>query len=98
MNDIYGYQPNDTKWCKLRLNRKFMNNLTNEFGQKEFTLKQAYLVYAQHAKENFWRHYASVQERAEDMWMQMNARNHISAAAHRGILIRVKRGTYKFNK
>lgn len=31
-----------------------------------------------------------------DDWMKMNVRNHLSAAAYRGILIRIKPGVYRW--
>lgn len=77
-----------------RVNKKFMNNLANMYGQEEFTSKQAEDLYvAKHERVMPWHGPDHDHE-----WAKSNARQNLSIATERGILIRVRKGTYKFNK
>ncbi len=88
------------KWQRWRINRKFLQNLQRRHGYRDITLKEAYKLYAiEHSKKDFgmtrygkWPFTTVV----NDYYLQMNVRNHLAAAAYRGILKRISRGLYRF--
>ena len=100
------------KWIHWDLNQRFLVQLYEKEGNKPFDLKTAYLVYfkgmkpaaqAYHLRayeEWHGRRYSSIDEYITESvyasFTQMNARNTLSAAAHRGVLERVGRGIYRF--
>jgi len=96
----------------VRLNQKYMKLLAIEFGQKEFTTKQAEWMYRQYcwtgAKHLITGLNKMVAEglshemqlwlvKSSFYWPNVSARQYLSIATQRGILIRVRRGVYKFN-
>lgn len=73
-----------------RVNKKFMATLANAFGQTEFTSKSAEVLYVMHHEKSVWTD-------EYHTWPRSTARQNLSIATERGILIRVRRGVYKFN-
>ena len=74
------------KWQTWRINQSFLKSLYEHFGSNTFTNKDAYKVYVEHHSPNTY---------IDDVWMQMNVRSHLCAAAYRKIIKRVGRGEYQ---
>jgi hypothetical protein len=79
----------ETKWTNWSINQRFMRGLHRKFGEREFTLRQAYKYYSMH-------HSQSRHQNPDDNWLQMNARNSLAAATHQEQLVRVRPGVYTF--
>ena len=102
--NIYGYQPNEEKWAKTRINKKFLDRLAVEFGQREFTNQDAYKIYLDEHSKDFKlpddapEILKEHQRKYSTYWPEMSVRNYLCAAAFRGLLVRVRPGVYMFNK
>lgn len=81
---------------KARINKKFLDNLANEFGHKEFTTHGAEWLYLLYHCDDIKRN--GFEEGKDYYWPKANARANLAIATERGILVRVRRGVYKFNK
>jgi len=89
--------PGTGEWKKMRINQRFLRSLQREAQGYEVNNHFAYVVYALYhsSKRNkiraTWR-----RPLEEDPWLQKNVRNNLCAAAHRGLLVRVGLGRYRF--
>ncbi len=85
--------PNREPWDRWRINKRFLQSLKDRFGRRVFTNAEAYHIYGVfHARRDG-------RGRLDLNWRQfgeMNVRNHLCAAAYRGLLKRLGRGKYKF--
>ena len=87
------------KWGSWRLNKSFVRDMANEFGYRKFTLAEAYEIYIKRVEAWTERKGGRVEGVRMDLeWTLMNARNTVCKAVYVGILIRVRRGVYRFSK
>jgi hypothetical protein len=84
-------------WSTLRINQKFFNRLQVHFGGSEFTNTDAYELYERfHARPDTTFSRVIAISAKDAQWRQMNVRGYLCAAAHRGLLIRLGPGRYRF--
>jgi len=92
-------------WSKWSINQALLDSIRKHFGTKDFTNKDAYVIYAEeHAtpyaeKQNkLHPEYIFHPGNPKDPMLQMNVRNTLCKAAYPGIdiLIRLGPGHYKF--
>lgn len=97
------------KTTRRRTNMSFLRTLKKEFGRRQFTTTQAQDVYVERHCEHSpttsrpaSRHpeYSSASGlegvRRDPSWKWMSARNVLYGAVDLGLLIRVRRGVYRF--
>ena len=75
------------KWSTWTLNKSLLNDLRKTYGRQEFTCKDAYAVYALRVHQKVVK---------SQTFQGMNVRNTLAKAAYEGVLVRVRRGVYKF--